>query len=353
MLRVSHCKEICCGLSVTCMLLFTCSSFPSDSESGLMEREAVGFIGSLPPDLQLRQEQAVRKAIDGDNSALVAVRASRNLAYRLPENVDTIDIDKKYRIYIPAHKPDKPLPLLIYLHGGGWCFGSINSCARFCAGLVAESDMAVMAVEYPLAPEHAYPAAIDSCTDAVIFAFDNAERYGFDTDNISLGGDSSGGNLALTTALNLVYMAEKSGNPDGTSSLSHLKSLLLFYPVVKAWSDDCESWRKYGCGFGLDAGIMEAFNEAYVGENNPEEPLISPICASKRHLAQLPPVLIVNADHDILKDQGLEMYKRMADAGVNVTRTVYPGTTHLFITVDGQPAAFDKAIKASAEFLRK
>ena len=352
MLRVRHCKEICCGLSVTCMLLFTCSSFPSDSESGLMEREAVGFIGSLPPDLQLRQEQAVRKAIDGDNSALVAVRASRNPAYRLPENVDTIDIDKKYRIYIPAHKPDKPLPLLIYLHGGGWCFGSINSCARFCAGLVAESDMAVMAVEYPLAPEHAYPAAIDSCTDAVIFAFDNAERYGFDTDNISLGGDSSGGNLALTTALNLVYMAEKSGNPDGTSSLPHLKSLLLFYPVVKAWSDDCESWHKYGCGFGLDAGIMEAFNEAYVGENNPEEPLISPICASERHLAQLPPVLIVNADHDILRDQGLEMYKRMADAGVNVTRTVYPGTTHLFITVDGQPAAFDKAIKASAEFLK-
>ena len=175
---------------------------------------------------------------------------------------------------------------------------------------------------------------------------------GFDTDNISLGGDSSGGNLALTTALKLVYMSENSGNPDGTSSLPHLKSLLLFYPVVKAWSDDSESWRKYGCGFGLDAGIIETFNEAYVGENNPKEPLISPVCASERHLAQLPPVLIVNADHDILRDQGLEMYKRMADAGVNVTRTVYPGTTHLFITVNGQPAAFDKAIKASAEFLK-
>ena len=352
MLRGSHRQGICCGLSVACALLLTCSSFRSDSESELMEREAVEFISSMPPDLQLHQEHAIRKAIEGDNSALETVRASRNLEYRLPKNVDTINVDKRYRIYIPAHKPDRPLPLLIYLHGGGWCFGSINSCARFCAGLVAESDIAVMAVEYPLAPEHAYPASIDSCTDAVIFAFDNAERYSFDTDNISLGGDSSGGNLALTTALKLVYMSENSGNPDGTLSLPHLKSLLLFYPVVKAWSDDSESWRKYGCGFGLDAGIIETFNEAYVGENNPKEPLISPVCASERHLAQLPPVLIVNADHDILRDQGLEMYKRMADAGVNVTRTVYPGTTHLFITVNGQPAAFDKAIKASAEFLK-
>ena len=115
MLRGSHRQGICCGLSVACALLLTCSSFRSDSESELMEREAVEFISSMPPDLQLHQEHAIRKAIEGDNSALEAVRASRNLEYRLPKNVDTINVDKRYRIYIPAHKPDRPLPLLIYL----------------------------------------------------------------------------------------------------------------------------------------------------------------------------------------------------------------------------------------------
>ena len=113
MLRGSHRQGICCGLSVACALLLTCSSFRSDSESELMEREAVEFISSMPPDLQLHQEHAIRKAIEGDNSALEAVRASRNLEYRLPKNVDTINVDKRYRIYIPAHKPDRPLPLLI------------------------------------------------------------------------------------------------------------------------------------------------------------------------------------------------------------------------------------------------
>ncbi len=100
-------------------------------------------------------------------------------------------------------------------------------------------------------------------------------------------------------------MAEKSGNPDGTSSLPHLKSLLLFYPVVKAWSDDCESWHKYGCGFGLDAGIMEAFNEAYVGENNPGRTADISYMRLGAAFGAVTPVLIVNADHDILRIRDL------------------------------------------------
>ncbi|MDE5979341.1 MAG: alpha/beta hydrolase, partial [Muribaculaceae bacterium] len=130
-----------------------------------------------------------------------------------------------------------------------------------------------------------------------------------------------------------------------------LKSLLLFYPVTKVWNDGSTSWMEYGDGFGLDGSIMEAFNEAYLAGRDSAHPLISPYCASDAALAQLPPVLMINADHDILRDQGEEMCVRLTGAGTDVTHMVLPGTTHLFITVEGQPAAFSAAVKASAAFL--
>ncbi len=312
-----------------------------------MRREAMEFVGGLPSDLQKMQEQAVRQAMAGDLSALEAVRNSRNGRPELPAGVTATDIGDRYRLYKPIAGDGKPLPVLIYLHGGGWCFGSVNSCARFCGEFAGEAGAAVLAVEYPLAPEHPYPAALDCCTEAVSFVRDHAAEYGLDPDAVSIGGDSAGGNLALATALRLIYASVEGG---GTVLPQH--SLVLFYPVVKAWNDGSGSWRYFGTGFGLDSGIMEAFNEAYVGTEDPRSALISPFCAEKKHLSQLPPVLIVNADYDILRDQGAEMHAALVKAGVNATRTVFPGTTHLFITVPGQPAAFREAVKMSAAFIR-
>lgn len=308
-----------------------------DNDS-IMQSEAAAFISSLPAGMQKRQETAVRKAVGGDSSSLDSVRSSRNSAFNPPEDVSCIDIDGRYRLYRPAGETAEPLPLLIYLHGGGWCFGSVNSCAAFCSELTREAGIAVLAVEYPLAPEYPFPHALQFCSEALRWAHQNAVKFGFDRKRISMGGDSAGGNLALCAAL------ENDSYP--------LKSLVLFYPVVKAWNDNSLSWRRYGEGYGLDSGIMEAFNEAYVGTGDPRSALVSPFCAGEKHLSQLPPVLIVNADHDILRDQGAEMHAALVKAGVNATRTVFPGTTHLFITVPGQTAAFREAVKMSAEFIR-
>ena len=104
------------------------------------------------------------------------------------------------RLYSPINC-DRPLPLLIYLHGGGWTFGSINSCARFCNAIASSGKIKVLAVDYRLAPEHPYPAGLDDCCDAVEFAIDNATTLGIDADKISVGGDSSGGNLSIATAI--------------------------------------------------------------------------------------------------------------------------------------------------------
>ncbi len=206
----------------------------------VLAREADAFLRSLSEGLQKRQEEAVRRAMAGDDAALEAVRASRNAPPMIPADVVATDISEIYRLYRPASSGNARLPVLIYLHGGGWCFGSINSCARFCAELSRRAGVAVLAVDYPLAPRYPFPHALDASLEAVGFALANAGTYGFDTGRISLGGDSAGGNLALSAALAIV-----SGRPVGDSRLpvDALRSIVLFYPVVKAWSDGSESWK--------------------------------------------------------------------------------------------------------------
>lgn len=219
---------------VMCAVLVVFSLSGRAQSSVMMEKETCAFLQSLPAGLQKTQADAVRRAINGDCTALISVRNSRNTNPESKSGVVATDIGGCYRLYRPAGFDTIPLPVLIYLHGGGWCFGSINSCAHFCAGLSYRAKIAVLAVEYPLAPEHAYPAALNACTEAVAFAFEHAGEYGFLPDRISIGGDSSGGNLALATALNLILAKDShSCRMDSGTMCSSLCSLVLFYPVTK------------------------------------------------------------------------------------------------------------------------
>ena len=337
---------------VMCAVLVVFSLRGRAQSSVMMEKETCAFLQSLPAGLQKTQADAVRRAINGDCTALISVRNSRNTKPESKSGVVATDIGGCYRLYRPAGFDTIPLPVLIYLHGGGWCFGSINSCAHFCAGLSYRAKIAVLAVEYPLAPEHAYPAALNACTEAVAFAFEHAGEYGFFPDRISIGGDSSGGNLALATALNLILAKDShSCRMDSGTKCSSLCSLVLFYPVTKAWADGSSSWKNYAEGYGLDAQLMEAFNAAYIGTGDARQPLVSPGVADDELLKQIPPTLIVNAERDILLCQGKELAARLSGLGVAVSHTVLPHTVHLFITVPGQPAAFGESVRLAADFL--
>lgn len=323
----------------------------AQSCNDMMRIEAIRFIDNMPLGLQDNQNAAIEAAISGDLTALNEVRNSRNRKPDIPSGVNAKDLSEKYRLFTPDEPGESSRRLLIYLHGGGWCFGSMNSCTAFCAELVKTSGISVLAVEYPLAPEHPYPAPLNACVDALSYAHSHADEIGIDPEWISIGGDSAGGNLALSTALWMIYTQEQIERMGLTVELPQIHSLVLFYPVVKAWNDNSESWKTFKKGYGLDGEIMETFTNAYVGEADRELPLISPFNTAQTHLAQLPPTLLINADHDILRDQGKEMFDKMKMAGAKVQREVLSGTTHLFITVPGQPTAFRRSVESATNFL--
>ncbi len=129
----------------------------------LMREQADSFLRAMPDSLQYRQAMAVSRAISGDLTDLVAVRSSRDRHPAVSENVRTRELSPVLRLYEPVSDDGGPLPLLIYLHGGGWTFGSINSCGRFCDAMAATGKMKVMAVEYRLAPENPYPCGYLDC----------------------------------------------------------------------------------------------------------------------------------------------------------------------------------------------
>jgi len=299
--------------------------------------EADSFLAGKIAEIQRIQSVAIKIAVNGDCSKLAEVRNSRNVVVgQLPENVESKEVSPKLRLFRPVGRSQSKMPLLVYFHGGGWTIGSINSCSRFCGALAGTGKVSVLAVDYSLAPESPFPNGLNDCVDAVDFALSHVEEWGCER-QISLGGDSSGGNLAIAAAM-------KCQNP-------MIKSIVLFYPVTKAYNDHSDSWNRYGSGFGLDSDIMEAFIDAYTTAESRLSPLVSVANASDGDLAKLPATFLVAAERDILKDQGAEFITRINGLGVKASRVEIPGAVHLFITVPGQPSAFGRALELTVAFL--
>lgn len=324
------------GILFADMIFFGCRS--STGNGTVYSRETERFLAARNPQVQARQIAAIRKATGGDAQDLVAVRSARNTMALLPEGVEAKMVSPTLRLYRP--RGGRNLPLLIYLHGGGWVIGSIASCSAFC-GAVAAKGVAVLAVDYPLAPEHPYPAAPNAVAAVYREALANATNWGCDPVRISMGGDSSGGNLSLAAA----FLLQKEGRVPS--------ALVLYYPVTEARADGMSSWREFATGCGMDAAFMDACNAAYVGRRDYRDPIISPIYATDEQLQRLPPVHILGADRDVLRDQGCRFAQRLKALGHPVRYELPVGTTHLFVTVPGQPTAFKRAVDFAVEAVQK
>lgn len=329
-----HPLHIIPSLLMALSSLSTHAIYPDSLNQRMMQEEEQAFLENMKPGLQHTQMLAVRKAMQGDDSDLQQIRESRNQIPSLPEEVSTFYPAPTICLFSPKKATNRKRPILLYLHGGGWCFGSINSCARFCAAVALEADCIVAALNYRLSPAHPFPAPLEDCQKAVAYLKEHAFKWGGDSTHVSVGGDSAGGNLALATAL----------------SVPGISNVIPIYPVTKLFTEQTPSWIKYAKGYGNDAKLLEAFNEAYAN-NQERNPLASVGLCSDEALKALPPALFISAGHDILLDQTAALVKRMQHLDIPVSYRIYPTATHLFITVPGQPTAFKEAVRDVSLFI--
>lgn len=227
----------------------------------------------------------------------------------------------RVRIYTP--RGDGPFPILVFFHGGGWVIGDLDTHDNLCRSLANGVSCIVVSVDYRLAPEHKFPAAVEDAYAATQWAANNANRINGNPDLIAVGGDSAGGNLAAVVAI----MAR---DQDGPS----LKYQLLMYPATDVSSCNTASYRDCADGYFLTKADGEWFGAQYLNcEDDRLNPLVSPLLAP--NLSGLPPALVIVCEFDVLRDEGESYAKRLKKAGVSVKCTRYKGMIHGFLSMDG------------------
>jgi acetyl esterase len=242
------------------------------------------------------------------------------------------------RLYGPSAAGAAPLPALLYFHGGGWCIGDIDTHDPACRQLAHEAGCAVLSLDYRLAPEHRFPAAVEDCVAAVEFAAREGRRLGLDPARLAIGGDSAGGNLAAVATL--------AARDYGIA----LKGQVLIYPATD-FAGDTASHGEYGEGFLLTRDAVAWFGGNYVDAAQHGDWRASPLRAPD--LARLPPALIIVGECDVLRDESRAYAEALRRAGNEASFHLYPGMIHGFFTMGGMIAAADRAIAQAADFLRR
>jgi acetyl esterase len=242
------------------------------------------------------------------------------------------------RLYVPAGAPT-PGPLLVYYHGGGWVQGSLTSHDGSCRLLSHLAGIRVLSVDYRLAPEHRFPAAVEDALAAYAFAAERHAELGADPARIAVGGDSAGGNLAAVTAQ----------AAHGEASLPEPAFQLLIYPALDM-SRKRESRRLFGERFLLTEEAMSWYEDQYVPDQADRDDVrVSPLLSSE--LAGLAPAYIATTSVDPLRDEGELYARRLSEAGVAVAHQRHP-LVHGFINMSVTRSAA-RAIAMVAGALRQ
>lgn len=224
------------------------------------------------------------------------------------------------RLYRPLESAgDDELPLLIYFHGGGWCVGDLESYDVLCRQLANGSGCAVLSIDYRLAPENPFPAAVEDAIFSIEWAAEQAQRLGIDRGCIALGGDSAGGNLSIVGALLARERASVA-----------IRFMFLVYPSTEIASER-PSRQLFSQGYLLDRESLEWFYGHYLPAGNDEDWRASPMRAPS--LAGLPPILLVTAECDPLADDCVAFAERVRAEGGEIEHVAVDGVVHGFITL--------------------
>jgi acetyl esterase len=241
------------------------------------------------------------------------------------------------RVYTPH--ATQPLPVVVFFHGGGWVIGGIETHDSTCQQLATTVPAVVVSVDYRLAPESPFPAAVDDCLAATRWVYDHAAELGADASRLAVAGDSAGGNLAAVISLK----AREQGGPP-------IVFQLLVYPatdLTRSFASHVEN----GEGYLLTSDSIDWFLDHYLPEAERKNPDASPHFADD--LSGLPPALIITAEFDPLRDEGEAYADRLRDAGVAATSTRYDGMIHGFFGMDLVLKSAGEAVEEAASALHQ
>jgi acetyl esterase len=252
--------------------------------------------------------------------------------------IESEDREIPARAYVP--EGEGPFPVVTFFHGGGYVLGSIDIYDNLCRLLATQSECLVVSVDYRLAPEHPWPAALEDCYNATLWLSRNAERFSGDSTRLAVAGDSAGGNLSATVSL----LARERG-------LLDIDCQVLLYPST-AYTEPMDSRAENASGYFLTAKDLIWFVKHYIESPfDAYNPLAFPLQA--RDLSDLPSAFVLTCGFDPLRDEGIAYANRLRDAGVDVEHTNYESMIHGFLNMEGIVERTYDGIEEIATFLQR
>ena len=287
--------------------------------------------GYFPPLPELRQQLRTMVALMDEPAPALA----RVEDIRIPGFAGEIPA----RVYA-ASAGVAPRPAVTYFHGGGWVQGDLETHHGLCARLAKHADVLVVAVDYRLAPEHKFPAAVEDCLAAYRWVRSRGRDIGADSARVAVAGDSAGGNLSAVVS----QLAASAGTPVPTCQV-------LIYPAVD-FSHETDSHRELVDGHVIPRDRIAWYSQQYLrSEADKADLRASPLRQQK--LAGQPPTMIVTAGFDPLRDEGRAYGERLSEAGVDVVYREYPGQIHAFVSLTRAIPQGMAATLEIADYLRK
>ncbi|MFD4721501.1 alpha/beta hydrolase [Streptomyces sp. NPDC058423] len=308
------------------------------------EAQEIADATANPPFLYELGPEGARKVLDDIQAAPVdKVEVGEDKWITVPADVG----DVRVRLIKPLGA-EGPLPVILYIHGGGWILGNSGTHDRLIRELCDGAKAAVAFVEYDRSPEAHYPVAIEQAYATAQWVTQNGAGEGLDASRMAVAGDSVGGNMTAAVAI----MAKQRGDV----SFVHQS---MYYPVTDA-AQDTGSYREFANGPFLTAKAMEWFWDAYIPGNGEQrnEITASPLRATLEELAGLPPALVIVDENDVLRDEGEAYARKLTQAGVPTTSVRYNGIIHDFMMLNpvrptnATTAAMEQAIRALRKALK-
>jgi acetyl esterase len=274
--------------------------------------------GNPPHALDVPVEQRRRSLAELMKLAGPAIGIGPVEEKTVPGPVDVIPV----RLYAPVNSASALLPGLVYFHGGGLVAGSIATHDAFARALCAASGCRIVSVQYRLAPEHPYPAALEDALCAISFVAVNSEQFGIDPARLGACGESAGGTLVAAACQAL-----------GLANSQKLALQLLICPILD-YGGSSASRREFANGYLVDAATLaHDLRHCLPPGMDAADPRISPLRAED--LVGLPPTIIHTAEYDPLRDEGAAYYSRLEHTGCALSYTCHPGMIHLFYGLGG------------------